>query len=250
MQQNKLQKNPNKTSALSQIASIFKESWQLTYGIKLLIFAMGILLPIGVTLIYFLPIVFLSSALFSLANIATASLSTMLIFLIAFILLSYSLFTISNLMIILGIRRAIGLAPKLTTVCLQYLRHSGPILLLFFILLFIEYSGELLNLFVPGVKVSIPILGTIIYSVLCFAIQGFTIPLIITKRYGIFAALKQTGSILYNNGLILIACLLLMGMLLTISAIPLGIGLFWTLPMAMIMIGILFRNTTGLVRRN
>ncbi|WP_133135804.1 hypothetical protein [Legionella rowbothamii] len=247
---NKPQQNSNETSILSQTAALFKESWQLTNGIKLLFFALGILLPIGIALLYFLPIIFLSSTLFSLADIATATISTLLSFFIAFILLNYSLFTISNLMIILGIRRAIGLAPKLTTICLQYLRHSGRILLIFFILLFIEYSGELLNLFFPGRKVSIPLVGTTIYSVLCFAVQGFTIPLIITKRYGVFAALKQTGSILYNNGLILIVCLLLMGIILTISAIPLGIGLFWTLPMAMILMGILFRNTTGLMKRN
>lgn len=65
-----------------------------------------------------------------------------------------------------------------------------------------------------------------------------------------FRCIKQTGSILYNNGPIVIVCVLLMGIILTISAIPLGIGLFWALPMAMVMMGILFRNATGLEKQN
>lgn len=226
MQQNKLLNNSNETNTLSQVASIFKEAWQLTYGIKLLIFVLSILLPIGMALIYFLPIIFLSNTLFSLADVATASLSTLFSLLIAFILLNYSLFTIGNLMALLGIRRAIGLAPSLSKVFPQYLRHSGLILLIFFILLLVGYCGELLKLFFPKIQTPISLIGNIVYSVLCFAMQGFTIPLMITKGYGLSAALKQTGSILYNNALLLIVCSLLMGTILAISSIPLGIGLF------------------------
>ena len=152
-------------------------------------------------------------------------------------------------MVLLGIRRAIGLAPNLSKLFPQYLRRSGIIFLIFLILLLIGYSGELLKLLYPGMKAPMPILGNIVYSVLCFAMQGFTIPLMITKGDGLLAALKQTGSILYHNALLLIICSLLMGVILAISSIPLGIGLFWTLPMAMVMMGLLFRNTTGLTQQ-
>lgn len=153
---NKPQQNSNETSILSQTAALFKESWQLTNGIKLLFLSLGILLPIGIALLYFLPIIFLSSTLFSLADIATATISTLLSFFIAFILLNYSLFTISNLMIILGIRRAIGLAPKLTTICLQYLRHSGRILLIFSFCYSLNIVASCLISFFPGEKYQFP----------------------------------------------------------------------------------------------
>jgi len=73
----------------------------------------------------------------------------------------------------------------------------------------------------------------------------FTFPLIIDKRLGIWEAMELSRKAVSKRWFKFFVFNLLMIFIVLISAIPFGIGLIWTLPLAFISYGILYRKIFG-----
>ncbi len=73
--------------------------------------------------------------------------------------------------------------------------------------------------------------------------------LVIEKQLGIFQAIKTSFLAFNQHGLKIIVTMLCLLVILFISAIPLGIGLIWTLPMLYNSMGIFYRIQFGVEKR-
>ncbi len=252
-EQNKITDANSRKNSISDlidsIGKILKESWQLVYGMKGLIFILGIILPlIYVFFLYFITVLVITFLIISV-NIMT--LSTLLLIvslsLLFLILLYYGLFCLFTILIMLGIRRAIGLPLRVKIICIQYIREFGDTFIIFLLWLVTISSMIFLKFLIPNHQVIFFIIENIIVNYgIIFPLVYFALPLVITKRCGALEAIVEAYHIMRKNGLSFIVCFIIMGFIMAISAIPVGIGLIWTVPMAIAMMGILFRNATGL----
>jgi hypothetical protein len=232
---------------MTNIGLIIKESWKLISGTKWIFFSLAVLLPIAYMILLFFITILFSTYLIMSINLFIAGLTLLTLSPFLWVFTNYCLFCIVTILIMLGIRRSVGLSLELKTICRQYFRQFGPTLVIFLLWLIIELSKIYLNTLIPNHQVVLFITEQIIINYgLVFPLFCFTLPLIITKNNSAFQALKQTYPLVRNNGFTIIICTILMVLIIPISALPLGIGLIWTLPMGFIVIGILFRNATGL----
>lgn len=234
---------------IASIGKILKESWQLVHGMKGKMFIMGIILPlIYMICLYYITVLVVVYLMISVALMPLSKLLLVVpIYLLFLILLYYGLFFILTIIIMLGIRRAIGLQLGVKTICIQYIRELGDTSLIFLIWLVTIFSTIYLKWLFPNHKVIFFIIEHIIVNYgIVFPLICFALPLVITKRCGVLEAITLAYHILRKNWLSFISCSIIMGFIMVISAIPVGIGLIWTVPMAVAMMGVLFRNATGL----
>lgn len=73
-----------------------------------------------------------------------------------------------------------------------------------------------------------------------------TLPLIVEKGLGPWAAMEASRKAIGKSWFRMFGLTILLTIIVGISAIPLGIGLIWTLPLMMISLGIVYRNMFGL----
>ncbi len=74
---------------------------------------------------------------------------------------------------------------------------------------------------------------------------GLTLPLIMEKGLGPWEALEASRKAIHHCWFQIFGLYLLMTLIFMISCIPLGIGMIWTAPMALIMIGVVYRIIFG-----
>jgi uncharacterized membrane protein len=73
----------------------------------------------------------------------------------------------------------------------------------------------------------------------------FTLPLIADRNLQFFEAMETSRKTVTKHWFKLFGLNLIMVFIIGISAIPAGIGLFWTIPLAFIANGILYRKIFG-----
>ncbi|RLA68599.1 MAG: hypothetical protein DRG24_10015 [Epsilonproteobacteria bacterium] len=73
----------------------------------------------------------------------------------------------------------------------------------------------------------------------------FTLPLIVDKNLTLWDAMESSRKAVTAHWFKLFGFNMLMALIITLSALPLGIGLFWTVPLAFIGNGILYRKIFG-----
>jgi len=73
----------------------------------------------------------------------------------------------------------------------------------------------------------------------------FTLPLIIDKKLSLWDAMESSRKAVTTHWFKLFGFNMLMALIILLSALPLGIGLFWTVPLAFISNGILYRKIFG-----
>ncbi len=78
---------------------------------------------------------------------------------------------------------------------------------------------------------------------------GLTLPLILDRKMSAWEAMETSRKAIHKVWWKVAGALFLMGCLYTVSAIPLGIGLIWTVPMFIILGGVVYRCLFG-VRGN
>ena len=69
---------------------------------------------------------------------------------------------------------------------------------------------------------------------------ALTLPLILDKGLGPWEALEASRKAIHKKWWTVFGLYIVMMLLYTVSAIPLGLGLIWTVPMFFVMIGILY----------
>ena len=72
-----------------------------------------------------------------------------------------------------------------------------------------------------------------------------TYPLIIEKDLSPWEAMEASRKAIHHHWFQVFGLFFVMGLIFMISALPLGIGTFWTMPMGVIMFGIVYRTIFG-----
>lgn len=90
----------------------------------------------------------------------------------------------------------------------------------------------LLLLIIPGIYLSIALM--------------FAVPLMLEKNLSIVDAFEASRKAVTHHWFKVLGVWLVMGVILFVSILPLGIGLFWTMPMMMAVIGVLYRRMFGI----
>ena len=135
-------------------------------------------------------------------------------------------------MVVVGIRRACGLSISANMVFWP-LKDSYGVLLAAIIQTVLTLLGFLLFI-LPG-----------IYLVLGYY---FAIPLVIDRGLGASEALKVSRRTVQPVWFPLFFLVLGMCVIIFLSALPLGIGLFWTIPWAYNVTGVIYRDLFGVDR--
>src|SRR5579885_1228824 len=235
--------NTQNTQKRIIVGDVLKEAWRLVSGLKWPIFWITILLPVTFSIVMFILAIFLIKQFLLLAVPLLILLSGVSFFL---------MWCMLSIVVMLGVRQAIGLPIDVRLVYSQCMQVKGSLLSLFFIwLAFFAVYAFVKYVFIPAGIIGL-ILNIALYLVCLYAtlpIIIFALLLIITKRVSIQQALEEGYTVMNQYWLEIIACYVLMAIIGFISAIPLGIGLIWTIPMHYAMLGILFRNAYGLKRK-
>jgi uncharacterized membrane protein len=70
-------------------------------------------------------------------------------------------------------------------------------------------------------------------------------PLVAEKNMGPWEALETSRKAITHHWFKFVGLYLLLALIMLVSAIPLGIGLIWTLPMSTILVGVVYRTVFG-----
>ncbi|MCI5150234.1 MAG: hypothetical protein D3916_12750 [Candidatus Electrothrix sp. MAN1_4] len=104
-------------------------------------------------------------------------------------------------------------------------------LIIAMILMWIMIGIGFILLIIPGIYLGIA--------------YGLTIPLIMEKGLGPWEAMEASRKAIHHHWFQIFGLYLIMGLIFMVSAIPLGIGLIWTMPMGSIVLGIVYRTVFG-----
>jgi len=200
------------------IGQVMSEAWALTRGMKATFWgAAGI--------VYAILIVFAIVA----GSLAGKSLPLRLLTNIAFGTVSPVLFVG---IVMMGVRRAAGLPVHFTT-AFSCFDRAVAVLVAGLMSTLITYVGLLLFV-IPGV-----------YLVIAYCM---TIPLIVDRRLPPWQAIETSRKAVTRRWFQYFGLLLVVGLLICLSALPLGIGLIWTAPWSINVIGVVYRRTFGVAQ--
>lgn len=129
----------------------------------------------------------------------------------------------------LGIKRSVD-APMESVSIFDYFNKTGTILITMIMAYVLVFIGFVL-LIVPGIYLSIA--------------YFMAMPLVVEKDMSPWQALETSRKALTKRWFSFFFLNLVIGLILVISAIPLGIGWIWTLPMTFVCYGVLYRNMFG-----
>lgn len=131
--------------------------------------------------------------------------------------------------LILGINRAAG-RPLNFNETFNHFAKTVPLFILAFLTLLLTYLGLLLFI-LPG-----------IYLGLAYMLA---IPVMIEHNVSPWQAMEASRKGITQHWFKVFGLFLVLGLIIMVSAIPLGIGLIWTMPMAIITMGVLYRIIFG-----
>ena len=129
----------------------------------------------------------------------------------------------------MGIRRSVDL-PISFNLAFSYFGFAGTIIVAGILITILTMIGYLL-LLLPG-----------LYLALGYMLA---IPLIVEKKLGAWQAMEASRRAITHHWFKAFFLMLLMGLIVAVSAIPLGLGLIWTYPMMVNVMGILYRDIFG-----
>lgn len=224
------------------ISSLLAEAWQRVNGFKWPVFVLLFLINavlIPVALILFIGSLLIGMITFGFKN-AFPSLMPMLqiilffIFYIPCFLITWYFVAALSL---LAIRHALNLPTKITAVladCLHLLGKISSLGLIYFAVILL--IGLLLFLLQHSVHFFVVnLLLILLASYFSIAVTLFSLPLITVKNKTVHDALMFGFAAMNKHWLKIVGSYLLMYGIIFLSAIPLGIGLIWTIPMSWLL---------------
>ena len=131
--------------------------------------------------------------------------------------------------LLLGYARANDEALKVDTI-FNYYTYVWPLVFAAFLTAILTYIGFLFFL-LPGIYLSIA------YS--------FTLPLIVDKKLDVWAAMEVSRQAVTKQWFSVFGIFVILGIITMLSAIPMGIGLIWSIPLLMIAHGVMYRKIFG-----
>lgn len=129
----------------------------------------------------------------------------------------------------IGLRRSldIDIGPK---ILFRYFNKAGPLLIMVLMQYFMIIIG-LICLVLPG-----------IYLMFAYTLSAM---LMVDKDMGPWEAMETSRKAITKQWWTFFIFFIFMGVLVLLSALPLGIGLLWTLPISTIAMGIIYRDMFG-----
>ena len=135
-------------------------------------------------------------------------------------------------LIMMGVRRAAGLPISFAT-AFSCLDRALTVFLASLLTTLLTYIGLFL-LIVPGIYLAIA--------------YCMTMPLIADRRLSPWQAVETSRKAVTKRWFQYFLLMLVVGLVVFASALPLGIGLIWTAPWAINVIGVVYRRTFGVVQ--
>ncbi|MCP4409618.1 MAG: hypothetical protein GY807_18080 [Gammaproteobacteria bacterium] len=207
------------------IGEVIKESWDKTQGMKATFWMaagiiMAALIVVGIVLEFLLGAP-LENEIYSPADFIKQIISQLISGAITYPLMAG--------LIMLGIQRAVD-QPITVNQAFSYFGYALPLAILGVLTTLLTYIGFLL-LILPGIYLAIAyILAT---------------PLLVEKQLTPWQAMESSRKAITRHWFKVFLLLLATALIMFISAIPLGLGLIWTYPMAINVLGIVYREIFG-----
>lgn len=198
-----------------EIGDVIKEAWEKTKGVKGSIIA-------GIALIY----VIVFAIMGGFAFLAPGSFSMSII---SQVILTVVLLPMEIGLAMIGLRKSVDQPFKFNMV-FQYFGFIVPLILVTIVSYILIMIGLVL-LVLPGIYLAIA------YS--------FALMLVVEKKMGLWEAMETSRKAVTKRWFTLFLFWIVMGIILIISMIPIGIGLIWTIPMACVAYGVIYRNMFG-----
>ncbi len=203
------------------IGAILKEAWQKTKGVK------GPLW--GGLLMILLALMVIGTVLGFLARMLSSGGSSVAIAAALQITLTIAMYPLMAGIMMIGIRRAVDL-PVNWQLAFGYFSFLLPIVISVFLTGIITSLGFML-LIIPGIYLSLAYM--------------LTIPLIVDKGMGPWQAMEASRKAISKHWFKIFGLYFVMALIYMVSMIPLGLGVIWTMPMFIMVTGILYREIFG-----
>lgn len=210
------------------IGDLLGEAWRNTHGIKGPIFCGMVAFYLALTVFLFALIFTLSfSGLIGRGDQLTGPGLQLALSLLGTVL-TYPFFVGLQM---IGIRRAAG-QPAGIRLVFAYFGRSLPLLVTGILMTLFVYLGTLL-LILPGLYLAVAYL--------------LAMALVAERGLSPWQAMEVSRKAISQHWFKVFGLLLLLSLLLFVSALPLGIGLIWSLPLSVAALGVLYREIFGVL---
>ncbi len=211
-----------------EIGEVLSEAWARTKGAKIPINAAACIFSIITTAIM-LTIGYSFFELISKGENSGSFFSSLIASFILGVILTILYIPMFGGLLMMGVKRAVN-APLQVGEILAHFSKIIPLILLVIVSnLFIQIGYFLF--FIPGVYLAIA------YSM--------STPLILDKNMSFWTAMETSRKAVTRKWFQMFGLIIILSIINFIAALPLLIGLFWTMPMSLIAIGIVYRNMFG-----
>jgi len=198
------------------IGEVMSEAWSLTKGSKTTILVAALLLMVYSLVVSF-AVGFIGGLLGTLGVV------------VGNIVLYAVLNPVSVGFMIIAIRRACKREASSTSI-FEHFDKVVPLFITYLIMAIFIMIGFVL-LIIPGIYLAIAYM--------------YAMPLVVEKNMGPWEALETSRKIITKKWFNMFGLLLVFSIVVTVAALPLGIGLIWAVPWAVICMGIVYRNAFG-----
>lgn len=206
------------------IGGMLREAWAKTEGAKLTLFLAAVVVGV-ITQIA----TFIAQLILSVVITPDSQTNVLLVqFLGGLLILPVSQPLYAG-MLMLGIRRSQGLPIDFSTV-FNYFSKMTPLLILGVLMTILISIGFLL-LIIPGIYLAIA--------------YTLAMPLVIEKNMSPWEAMETSRKAITKKWFLVFGLLFVMALIMIVSALPLLVGLFWTIPMMLILMGMLYHTVFG-----
>ncbi|SDH93943.1 hypothetical protein SAMN05216588_10956 [Pseudomonas flavescens] len=209
------------------IGALISEAWQLTKGTK------GIIIG-GFLAFYVVMFVatFIIGAVLGIFTVLSDNIALIIIAqMVTTILASAVSYPFIAGLNMVGIRRAAG-QPYGFNEIFSHFGRIVPLLVIALLMMLFIYLGMIL-LVIPGLYLAVAYM--------------LAIPLVVERGLSPWQAMEASRKAITQHWFKVFGLFLLLGLILAISAIPLFIGLIWTIPLFVMSIGVLYRTIFGVL---
>jgi uncharacterized membrane protein len=218
--------NGNVNDALSgnynlDIGEVFSEAWQKINGFKLK--------ALGAFVVLYSVLFLAMLGLTFILGVEPQAEQNPVVGLIIQLVATLIIYPMSAGILMMGIHQVSG-KPVSIGMMFGYFDQTLRLFLLYVVMIIMIAIGFIL-LILPG-----------IYLAVAYAMA---LPLLIEKKMGVWEALETSRKALSKRWFTVFALFILLGILVALSALPLGIGLIWTIPLSVTVLGVVYKTIFG-----
>ena len=211
------------------ISEVVTEAWEKTSGMKGIFWGAAILVILSMIAISFVLDFLIGLFVTPVIDPDQAGHAQILISVISELVYSVILYPLMAGLLMIGVHRAAELSISFMQ-AFGYAAFTLPLIVVGVLITIITGIGYVL-LVLPGIYLSVAYL--------------LAVPLIIEKRLSPWDAMEASRKAITHHWFKTFFLFVVMSLLIIVSLIPLGLGLIWTYPMLINVMGILYREIFG-----